>query len=87
MYADSLNPTPPPITPAGSALPSAPSVEAQRRVDTPQVVIPQPRVKEQFGLEFDKKYKNAKVLVLGTHFASPTAGRVGARGSVFRFVP
>ena len=46
MYGDSLNPTPPPIAPAGNAPPDAPPSEAQRRVDTPQVVIPHARVKE-----------------------------------------
>ncbi len=46
MHGDSLNPTPPPIAPADKASPAAPSLEAQRRVDTLQVAIPQPRVKE-----------------------------------------
>ncbi|RLT02572.1 MAG: DUF2878 domain-containing protein [Planctomycetota bacterium] len=46
MYGDSLNPTPPPIAPAGNVPPEAPSSEAQCRVDSLQAVIPQARVKE-----------------------------------------
>ena len=35
--------------------------------------------------EFLEKYKDGKVLVLGTHFASPTAGRILRDGVAFRF--
>ena len=35
--------------------------------------------------EFLEKYKDGKVLVLGTHFASPTAGRIVRDGAAFRF--
>ena len=35
--------------------------------------------------EFLEKYKDGKVLVLGTHFASPTAGRIVREGAAFRF--
>ena len=37
--------------------------------------------------EFLEKYKDGKVLVLGTHFAAPTAGRVVRDGAAFRFIP
>jgi len=36
--------------------------------------------------EFLEKYKDGKVLVLGTHFAAPTAGRFVRDGNAFRFV-
>jgi hypothetical protein len=36
--------------------------------------------------EFLEKVKDGKVLVLGTHFASPTAGRVAAHGKAYRFL-
>jgi glyoxylase-like metal-dependent hydrolase (beta-lactamase superfamily II) len=35
--------------------------------------------------EFLERYKDGKVLVLGTHFAAPTAGRVVRDGGAFRF--
>src|SRR5690349_1086579 len=35
--------------------------------------------------EFLEKYKDGKVLVLGTHFASPTSGRILRDGAAFRF--
>jgi len=35
--------------------------------------------------EFLEKVKDGRVLVLGTHFAAPTAGRVVREGGVFRF--
>jgi glyoxylase-like metal-dependent hydrolase (beta-lactamase superfamily II) len=35
--------------------------------------------------EFLEKYKDGKTLVLGTHFAAPTGGRVAADGTAFRF--
>ena len=34
---------------------------------------------------FLEKYKDGKVLVLGTHFAMPTAGRLSADGHAYRF--
>jgi glyoxylase-like metal-dependent hydrolase (beta-lactamase superfamily II) len=34
---------------------------------------------------FLEKYKDGKVLVLGTHFAAPTAGHIQSDGEVFRF--
>ena len=34
---------------------------------------------------FLEKYKDGKVLVLGTHFAVPTAGRLSADGQAYRF--
>jgi glyoxylase-like metal-dependent hydrolase (beta-lactamase superfamily II) len=34
---------------------------------------------------FLEKYKDGRVLVLGTHFAAPTAGRVSADGQAYRF--
>jgi glyoxylase-like metal-dependent hydrolase (beta-lactamase superfamily II) len=34
---------------------------------------------------FLQKYKDGKVLVLGTHFAAPTAGRVASEGGALRF--
>jgi glyoxylase-like metal-dependent hydrolase (beta-lactamase superfamily II) len=34
---------------------------------------------------FLDKYRDGKVLVLGTHFASPTAGHIQSDGKVFRF--
>ena len=34
---------------------------------------------------FCEKYKDGKVMVLGTHFATPTAGKVSADGRAFRF--
>ena len=34
---------------------------------------------------FLEKYKSGKVLVLGTHFAAPTAGRLSQDGQAFRF--
>ncbi len=35
--------------------------------------------------EFLEKYKDGRVLVLGTHFASPTSGRILREGPAFRF--
>jgi len=34
---------------------------------------------------FLERYKDGKTLVLGTHFATPTAGRFAAEGGAFRF--
>jgi len=34
---------------------------------------------------FLEKYQDGKTLVLGTHFAAPTAGRVASEGDAFRF--
>jgi len=34
--------------------------------------------------EFLNKYKDGKTLILGTHFAAPTAGRVASEGGTFR---
>ena len=34
---------------------------------------------------FLQKYKDGKVLVLGTHFAAPTAGRFASEGGAFKF--
>jgi len=34
---------------------------------------------------FLEKYKDGNVLVLGTHFASPTAGRIASSGVAYRF--
>jgi len=36
---------------------------------------------------FLEKYQDGKTLVLGTHFAAPTAGHVAADGQAFRFSP
>jgi glyoxylase-like metal-dependent hydrolase (beta-lactamase superfamily II) len=36
---------------------------------------------------FLEKYRDGKTLVLGTHFAAPTAGHVAADGKAFRFSP
>jgi glyoxylase-like metal-dependent hydrolase (beta-lactamase superfamily II) len=36
--------------------------------------------------EFFEKHKDGKVLVLGTHFAAPTAGRIVRDGPAFRFL-
>jgi hypothetical protein len=35
--------------------------------------------------EFLERYRNGKTLVLGTHFAAPSAGRLSADGQAFRF--
>jgi glyoxylase-like metal-dependent hydrolase (beta-lactamase superfamily II) len=35
--------------------------------------------------EFLERYRDGKTLVLGTHFATPTGGRVEAQGGAFRF--
>ena len=34
--------------------------------------------------EFLEKYKDGKTLVLGTHFAAPTSGKVASEGGSFR---
>ncbi|HXR58514.1 MAG TPA: hypothetical protein VN747_04270, partial [Burkholderiales bacterium] len=39
----------------------------------------------RWGREFLEKYKDGKVLVLDTHFASPTSGRILRDGAGFRF--
>lgn len=39
----------------------------------------------QSRLDFMKRYGNGPVLVLGTHFASPTAGRIVSDGESYRF--
>jgi glyoxylase-like metal-dependent hydrolase (beta-lactamase superfamily II) len=36
---------------------------------------------------FLERYRDGKTLVLGTHFAAPTAGRLVAAGKAFRFSP
>jgi glyoxylase-like metal-dependent hydrolase (beta-lactamase superfamily II) len=36
---------------------------------------------------FLERYRDGKTLVLGTHFAAPTAGRVVAAGAAFQFRP
>ncbi len=46
MYGDPMNPTPPQSDPALSGSPAEAAPEAQRRVDTPQVVVPHARVPE-----------------------------------------
>jgi len=46
-----------------------------------------PEAARRMRREFLEKYKDGRVLVLGTHFAAPTGGRVVRDGGAFRFIP
>jgi glyoxylase-like metal-dependent hydrolase (beta-lactamase superfamily II) len=45
-----------------------------------------PEAAKRMRREFLEKYKDGKMLVLGTHFAAPTSGRIVRDGEGFRFL-